>query len=117
MPFLLLLRSFGVECISLYCEPNGEFPHNPEPLAQHLTDISELVKKESADLGLVVDPDVDRLAIVNEDGSMFGEEYTLVAVADYILSKKKEIPLQICHHHALCEILLKSMEEPIIHRR
>ena len=84
-----LLESLSVQCIPLYCEPNGHFPHNPEPLAQHLTDISELVKKESADLGIVVDPDVDRLAIVNEDGTMFGEEYTLVAVADYILSKKK----------------------------
>ena len=84
-----LLESLGVQCIPLYCEPNGHFPHNPEPLAQHLTDISELVKKESADLGIVVDPDVDRLAIVNEDGTMFGEEYTLIAVADYILSKKK----------------------------
>lgn len=84
-----LLESLSVQCIPLYCEPNGHFPHNPEPLAQHLTDISELVKKESADLGIVVDPDVDRLAIVNEDGTMFGEEYTLIAVADYILSKKK----------------------------
>lgn len=84
-----LLESLSIQCIPLYCEPNGHFPHNPEPLAQHLTDISELVKKESADLGIVVDPDVDRLAIVNEDGTMFGEEYTLVAVADYILSKKK----------------------------
>ena len=83
-----LLESLGVECIPLYCNPNGHFPHNPEPLAEHLTDISQLVVKESADLGIVVDPDVDRLAIVNEDGSMFGEEYTLVAVADYILSKE-----------------------------
>lgn len=85
----LLLESLGVQCIPLYCDPTGHFPHNPEPLAEHLTDISELVQKELADLGLVVDPDVDRLAIVNEDGSMFGEEYTLVAVADYILSKEK----------------------------
>jgi phosphomannomutase len=84
-----LLERLGVECVKLYCEPNGEFPHNPEPLKEHLTAISELVVKEKADLGIVVDPDVDRLAIVNEDGSMFGEEYTLVACADYILGKTK----------------------------
>ncbi len=83
----LLLEALGVECIKLFCEPNGKFPHNPEPLPQHLQDISKLVVKEKADLGIVVDPDVDRLAIVNEDGSMFGEEYTLVACADYVLSK------------------------------
>ena len=82
-----LLKNLGVQCIELYCEPNGEFPHNPEPLKEHLTDISELVVKENADLGIVVDPDVDRLAIVNEDGSMFGEEYTLVACADYVLGQ------------------------------
>ncbi|HKJ05947.1 MAG TPA: hypothetical protein VJ970_00625, partial [Flavobacteriaceae bacterium] len=84
-----LLNKMGVECIELYCEPNGEFPHNPEPLKEHLTDISNLVVKEKAHLGFVVDPDVDRLAVVCEDGSMFGEEYTLVAVADYILSETK----------------------------
>ncbi len=83
----ILLEKMGVEVVKLYCEPNGEFPHNPEPLKEHLTDISELVVAEKADLGIVVDPDVDRLALVNEDGSMFGEEYTLVAVADYVLSK------------------------------
>lgn len=83
-----LLEALGVECIKLYCEPNGEFPHNPEPLPHHLEEISKQVLKEQADLGIVVDPDVDRLAIVNEDGSMFGEEYTLVACADYVLSKK-----------------------------
>ena len=82
-----LLDKLGVNCVELYCDPNGEFPHNPEPLAEHLTDISALVLKEEADLGIVVDPDVDRLAFVNEDGTMFGEEYTLVACADYILSK------------------------------
>lgn len=82
-----LLEALGVECVKLYCEPNGEFPHNPEPLPKHLQDISALVVKENADLGIVVDPDVDRLAIVNEDGSMFGEEYTLVACADYVLSR------------------------------
>ena len=84
-----LLEKLGVECVELYCDPNGEFPHNPEPLKEHLTDISELVVQEKADLGFVVDPDVDRLAIVNEDGSMFGEEYTLVACADYVLGKTK----------------------------
>jgi len=82
-----LLEKLGVQCIELYCDPNGDFPHNPEPLKEHLTDISELVVKENADLGIVVDPDVDRLALVNEDGSMFGEEYTLVACADYVLGQ------------------------------
>jgi phosphomannomutase len=84
-----LLKELNVDCIELYCTPNGHFPHNPEPLKEHLTDISELVVKEKADLGIVVDPDVDRLAIVSEDGSMFGEEYTLVACADYVLGRLK----------------------------
>lgn len=84
-----LLERLGVECVELYCDPNGQFPHNPEPLKEHLTAISELVVKEKADLGIVVDPDVDRLALVCEDGSMFGEEYTLVACADYVLGKTK----------------------------
>jgi phosphomannomutase len=83
-----LLDRLGVECIKLYCEPNGQFPHNPEPLKEHLGDISKLVVEENADFGIVVDPDVDRLALVCEDGSMFGEEYTLVACADYVLTKK-----------------------------
>ena len=83
-----LLNALGVdEVIELYCDPTGDFPHNPEPLPQHLTEISEVMVREKADVGFVVDPDVDRLAIVCEDGSMFGEEYTLVAVADYILSR------------------------------
>ena len=82
-----LLKRLNVECIKLYCEPNGQFPHNPEPLPAHLVDISALVIKEKADLGIVVDPDVDRLALVCEDGSMFGEEYTLVACADYVLGQ------------------------------
>ncbi len=82
-----LLKELNVACVELYCEPNGEFPHNPEPLKEHLTDISELVVKEQADFGIVVDPDVDRLALVCEDGSMFGEEYTLVACADYVLGR------------------------------
>ncbi|MFV0468278.1 MAG: phosphoglucosamine mutase [Dysgonomonas sp.] len=81
-----LLKALGVEeVLELYCEPHGDFPHNPEPLPEHLSDISSLMKKASADVGFVVDPDVDRLAIICENGEMFGEEYTLVAVADYIL--------------------------------
>lgn len=81
-----LLRELGAEVAELNCDPTGEFAHNPEPLPENLTDISQLVVSEGADLGIVVDPDVDRLAIVCEDGTMFGEEYTLVAVADYVLS-------------------------------
>jgi phosphomannomutase len=85
-----LLEALGVKRIKkLYCTPNGDFPHNPEPLPENLKDISALVIAEKCDLGIVVDPDVDRLAFVCEDGSMFGEEYTLVAVADFVLSKKK----------------------------
>jgi len=85
-----LLKALGVEqVVEIYCEPNGHFPHNPEPLPENLTVISETVVKEKADMGVVVDPDVDRLALVMEDGQMFGEEYTLVAVADYILQNNK----------------------------
>ena len=84
-----LLRRLGCEVVELNCTPDGHFAHNPEPLPQNLTEISEVIVREGADLGVVVDPDVDRLALVNEDGTMFGEEYTLVAVADYILSKTK----------------------------
>ena len=84
----LLLNALGVHAVKLYCEPNGRFPHNPEPLAEHLTDLMELVVAEKADFGIVVDPDVDRLAFVDENGDMFGEEYTLVAVADYILKHR-----------------------------
>jgi len=81
-----LLEALGVKKIEkLYCTPNGQFPHNPEPLPEHLTEISSLMKQGKADVGFVVDPDVDRLAIICEDGSMFGEEYTLVSVADYVL--------------------------------
>lgn len=84
-----LLRALGVEqIVELYCEPNGEFPHNPEPLPENLREIAKTVKKNNANLGIVVDPDVDRLALVCEDGEMFGEEYTLVAVADYILKNQ-----------------------------
>jgi len=83
-----LLQALGVaDIIELYCDPNGKFPHNPEPLPEHLTEISKVTKEHGADVGFVVDPDVDRLAIINEDGSMFGEEYTLVAVADYVLQR------------------------------
>lgn len=82
-----LLEKLGVSQITkLYCEPTGHFPHNPEPLPEHLTDLANAIKDNKADLGITVDPDVDRLAFVCEDGSMFGEEYTLVAVADYVLS-------------------------------
>lgn len=88
-----LLEKLGCEVVKLYCEPNGHFPHNPEPLKEHLTDICELVKKENADLGIVVDPDVDRLALIDEKGEMFGEEYTLVAVADYLLKQKKGVAI------------------------
>ena len=85
-----LLEALGVKKITrLFCEPTGHFPHNPEPLPEHLTEISSVIKKEKADLGIVVDPDVDRLALVCENGEMFGEEYTLVAVADYVLKNKK----------------------------
>ena len=83
-----LLKALGVEqVIELYCDPTGEFPHNPEPLPAHLVDLSNKIVETKADFGLTVDPDVDRLAFVCEDGSMFGEEYTLVAVADYVVSK------------------------------
>ena len=83
----MLLQALGVEkIVKLYCDPTGEFPHNPEPLPENLRDIAKVVKKENASLGIVVDPDVDRLALVCEDGEMFGEEYTLVACADYVLS-------------------------------
>ncbi len=83
-----LLSALGVTQITeLYCDPTGHFPHNPEPLPAHLVDLSNKIKEIGADIGITVDPDVDRLAFVCEDGSMFGEEYTLVAVADYVLSK------------------------------
>ncbi len=89
----MLLDKLGCETIKLYCEPNGQFPHNPEPLKEHLGDICELMKTEKADLGIVVDPDVDRLALVDENGDLFGEEYTLVAVADYLLKNKKGVAI------------------------
>jgi phosphomannomutase len=84
-----LLKALGVKkIVKLYCEPNGKFPHNPEPLPEHLKAIRNTVKKQKCHLGIVVDPDVDRLALIQEDGKPFGEEYTLVAVADYILSRR-----------------------------
>jgi phosphomannomutase len=82
----MLLKAMGVTVKEIYCDPTGHFPHNPEPLPEHLTDIIREIKKGKYDLGIVVDPDVDRLAFVQEDGTPFGEEYTLVAVADYVLS-------------------------------
>ncbi|MDB4620604.1 phosphoglucosamine mutase [Flavobacteriaceae bacterium] len=82
-----LLKKLNIEVVELYCEPNGYFPHNPEPLKEHLGALSEKVKETKADFGIVVDPDVDRLAFIDENGEMFGEEYTLVACADYVLSK------------------------------
>lgn len=82
-----LLEALGIEVIKIYCEPNGEFPHNPEPLKEHLTDLCEAVVGNQADFGIAVDPDVDRLVFVDEKGNLFGEEYTLVACADYILGK------------------------------
>ena len=84
----MLLKRLNVEYVCLYCEPDGQFPHNPEPLERHLQDIMRAVPEHGADLGIVVDPDADRLALIDEKGRMFGEEYTLVAAADYILSKK-----------------------------
>ncbi len=85
-----LLRKIGVtDIVEMYCDPTGHFPHNPEPLKEHLVELSARVVSEGAHVGITVDPDVDRLALVNEDGSMFGEEYTLVAVSEYILSKRK----------------------------
>ena len=83
-----LLERLGVEVVKINCEPTGNFAHNPEPIPENLTEICSVVARERADLGVVVDPDVDRLALVCEDGEMFGEEYTLVACADYILSRR-----------------------------
>lgn len=85
-----LLEALGVsDIVKLYCDPTGEFPHNPEPLPAHLTDLSDVVSLQECDLGITVDPDVDRLAFVCENGEVFGEEYTLVAVGDYVLSQRK----------------------------
>lgn len=103
-----LLDSLGVEVIKLYCDPTGHFPHNPEPLKEHLGDICDLVVKEKADFGIVVDPDVDRLAFISNDGEMFGEEYTLVACADYVLGKTKGNTVSnLSSSRALRDITLK----------
>jgi phosphomannomutase len=84
-----MLRALGVkDVVELYCEPNGQFPHNPEPLEKHLQEIMKVTAVQGCDLGIVVDPDVDRLAFITEEGKMFGEEYTLVACADYLLGIK-----------------------------
>ena len=93
-----LLQALGVEVIPIHCEPNGEFPHNPEPLAQHLTDLSKAVVAHQADLGIAVDPDVDRLVFMDEKGTLFGEEYTLVACADYVL-RTKSLEIQCPTYH------------------
>ena len=88
----MLLKSLGVNSKNIkkiYCEPNGHFPHNPEPLPEHITEIKKVVQNGKFDLGIIVDPDVDRLAFVTDNGRAFGEEYTLVSIADYVLSKKK----------------------------
>ena len=85
----MLLEKLNVECIKIYCDPNGEFPHNPEPLPENITELSKFVVKNNADLGIITDPDVDRLAFVCEDGVVFGEEYTLVACSDYYLGLSK----------------------------
>lgn len=104
-----LLKALGVKTIHpLYCEPTGHFPHNPEPLPENLGAISSKIKEVKADVGIVVDPDVDRLALVCEDGSMFGEEYTLVAVADYILgSSKGNVVSNLSSSRALRDIAIK----------
>ncbi len=107
----MLLEALGVEqIVKVHCEPNGNFAHNPEPLPEHLHDLSTAVKKNKAHLGLSVDPDVDRLAIVCEDGEMFGEEYTLVAVADYVLraTKKGNVVSNLSSTRALRDVAEKS---------
>ncbi len=86
----MLLKALGVTVKEMYCEPTGQFPHNPEPLPEHLTDICREISKGKFDLGIVVDPDVDRLAFISEDGTPFGEEYTLVAIADYVLNASEK---------------------------
>lgn len=100
-----LLRELGCEVVELNCGPTGEFAHNPEPLPENLREISAAVVREQADLGVVVDPDVDRLAFVSEDGTMFVEEYTLVAVADYVLSQTKGNTVSnLSSSRALCDV-------------
>ena len=105
-----LLKQLGVdEIIPLYCEPTGDFKHEAEPLPENLTELSKTVERNNAHLGIAVDPDVDRLALVCEDGEMFGEEYTLVAVADYILKNKKGSSVSnLSSTRALQDITLKA---------
>lgn len=108
----LLLKQLGVGVKELHCEPNGHFPHNPEPLPEHLTDIIREIEKGKYDLGIVVDPDVDRLALICEDGTPFGEEYTLVAVADYVLNngprKNGNTVSNLSSTRALCDVTEKA---------
>jgi len=107
-----LLEALGVEVVKLYCNPTGDFPHNPEPLEEHLTDIKQKVLETGAHLGIVVDPDVDRLAFISEDGSMFGEEYTLVACADYVLSKTPGATVSnLSSTRALADVTAKYHQE------
>ena len=108
-----LLKELGVTEISeLYSEPTGHFPHNPEPLPENLTEISNLISSDDIDVGFVVDPDVDRLAIVDENGDMFGEEYTLVAVGEYVLSQKLGNTVSnMSSSRALCDITEKAGAE------
>ncbi|WP_295811057.1 phosphoglucosamine mutase [uncultured Apibacter sp.] len=107
-----LLKKLGVEVIEMYCTPTGDFPHNPEPLEVNLDDIMKRVPSEKANLGIVVDPDVDRLAFICEDGSMFGEEYTLVAVADYVLSETPSTTVSnLSSSRALHDIAKKYNQE------
>jgi phosphomannomutase len=104
----MLLERLGVTPIRLYCRPDGHFPHNPEPLKQHLTDLSEKVLSTGADFGIAVDPDVDRLAFMDEKGELFGEEYTLVACADYVLGHTKGNTVSnLSSTRALCDVTVK----------
>lgn len=106
----MLLNALGVTDITkLFCEPDGHFPHNPEPVPENLREIAKVIEKGKYDLGIVVDPDVDRLALINEDGSMFGEEYTLVAVADYVLQNKVGNTVSnLSSTRALCDVTEKA---------
>ena len=108
----MLLKELGVTVKELYCEPTGHFPHNPEPLSEHLTDITREIEKGKYDLGIVVDPDVDRLAFLCEDGSPFGEEYTIVAIADYVLNnsikKNGNTVSNLSSTRALCDVTEKA---------
>ncbi len=106
-----LLKKLGVEVIEMYCDPTGHFPHNPEPLKEHLGDLCQAVKSHNANFGITVDPDVDRLAFVDETGEMFGEEYTLVACADYILGHKKgDTVSNLSSSRALADVTKKHGE-------